>query len=108
MERLGREPDPTKAPLEVWHFPAEVQQAFAIHSLLPDKWDGMNGVYMGKDWAALSAMLDIFSIERNQDVVIFLKYIEHYNTVKVNDRQQKARKAKEAKDKRVGTKAVTG
>mgnify|MGYP003657029893 CR=1 FL=1 len=48
MERLGREPDPAKAPLEKSHFPFEVQIAFFVHSLLPERWDGASGSYLGK------------------------------------------------------------
>lgn len=97
MERLGREPDPDKAPLEVYHFPAEVQYAFAIHALLPDRWDGMNGVYMGKDWAALGTLLDIHGIENKQVIVYFIKYIEHYSSKQINDKAEKNRKAKDRK-----------
>ena len=95
MERLGREPDPSKAPLEIYHFPLEVQEAFAIHSLLPDRWEGMSGTYMGKDWSALDTMLDIFDIEHKRDVVIFLKHIEHNNSQKINKEAEKKRKASE-------------
>ena len=32
MERMGKEPDPDKFPLEDWEFPLEVQQAIYIHA----------------------------------------------------------------------------
>ena len=84
MERLGREPDPEKAPLEIEHFPKEVQYAFSIHSLMPDRWDGMNGVYMGKDWAPLGTLLDIFGIEDRLAIIYFIKSIEYYNSKQIN------------------------
>ena len=107
MERLGREPDPEKAPLEIQDFPPEVQYAFLIHSLMPDRWDGMNGVYMGKDWAALGSLLDIFKIDNKQETVHFIKYIEHYNTRQINDKAEKQRKSAEIKTQ-PGTKMVKG
>ena len=107
MERLGREPDPEKAPLEVQDFPPEVQYAFLIHSLMPDRWDGMNGVYMGKDWAALGSLLDIYEVESKKEVVFFIKYIEHYNSQQLNDKAEQQRKKAE-QTTAPGTKMVRG
>lgn len=108
MERLGRTPDPNKAPLEIHHFPLEVQQAFVIHSMLPDRWDGMSGTYLGKDWASLQVMLNIFNVEHERDVVVFLKYIENFNMQKVNAKAEKERKAREKPSLAPGTKMVKG
>ena len=44
-------------------FPYEVQMAFFIYSLLQDTWDGMNGMYMGKNLSGLATLLDIYEIE---------------------------------------------
>ena len=107
MEKLGREPDPDKAPLEIYHFPAEVQHSFSIHSLMPDRWDGMNGVYLGKDWSALGTLLDIHNIENKQVITYFIKYIEYYNAKQINDKQEKQRKARE-KQSTPSKKMVTG
>lgn len=108
MERLGREPDPSKAPLEIYHFPLEVQEAFAIHAMLPDRWDGMSGTYMGKDWSSLNTMLDIFNVEHKRDVATFLKYIEHFNSKKTNAEAEKQRKAREKSPQTPGTKTIKG
>ncbi len=111
MERLGKEPNPEKAPVEINHFPFEVQLAFSIHMLLPDRWDGMNGIYLGKDWAALGSLLDIYKVENKQIVVYFIKYIEHYNSEKINDKaqQDKKRAEKLAESKaQQGTKRIQG
>ena len=107
MERLGKKPDPEKAPLEIQDFPPEVQYAFLIHSLMSDTWDGMNGVYMGKDWAALGILLDIFKIDNKQQTVHFIKYIEHFNTQQINDKSDRQRKRAETKTP-PGTKTVKG
>ena len=107
MEKLGREPNPDKAPLEMYHFPPEVQYAFAIHNLMADRWDGMNGIYLGKDWSALGTLLSIHSIENKQVVIYFIKYIEYYNSKQINDKQEKQRKARE-KQSTPGKKMVQG
>jgi hypothetical protein len=95
MEKLGREPDPTKAPLEQHHFPAEVQIAFFVHSLLPERWDGASGTYLGKDWSALAAFLDVYEVEERQAIVVFIKQMDLYNSKQINDQLEKQRKAEE-------------
>ena len=95
MERLGREPDPNKAPLEQHHFPPEVQIAFFIHTLLPDRWDGASGTYLGKDWSALGTLLTVHKIEKPSIITIFLKQIDVYSQKQINDKLEKERKAEE-------------
>ena len=99
MERLGREPDPSKAPLEVYHFPLEVQEAFAIHEMLPDRWDGMSGMFMGKDWSALGALLDVFEVDDKRTTVYFLKAIDDRNSNSINDKVTQRNKAAQARAK---------
>ena len=109
MERLGRTPDPSKAPLEIYHFPFEVQQAIFIHNLLPDRWDGMNGTYLGKDWSSLDLLFKIHEVTHPKDLIIYLKFVEYYNTKKINAEAEKERKARERKtSSSPGTVAVKG
>lgn len=65
-------------------FPSEVQEAFLVHSCLPDRWDGMSGMFMGKDWSALGTLLDVFKIEDKKTVVWFLKAIDDRNSNSIN------------------------
>ena len=96
-ERLGKEPDYNKLPMNEGSFPYEVQLAFFIHSLLPDRWDGMSGSYMGKDWSALGTLLDIHSIEDKKTVIFFLKYIDIYASNQINEEMDAKRKQAERK-----------
>ena len=57
-EQTGEEPDPKKMPPDRSEFPKEVQEAFFIHDLLPDRWEGMSGSYLGKDYSALGDILE--------------------------------------------------
>ena len=66
------------------NFPLEVQQAFLLHSLLSDRWEGMSGYYMGKDWSPLSQLLDIQEVEDKKTVTYFLKHVEGYHTININ------------------------
>ena len=73
-------------------YPSEVQEAFLVHSCLPDRWDGMSGMFMGKDWSALGALLDVFKIEDKKTVVWFLKAIDDRNSQSINQKQSERQK----------------
>ena len=63
-EALGTEPEDSEIPVELEDFPVEVQTAVTVYYKLKDDWDTMNGVYMGKSYAGLQDILDIFEIEK--------------------------------------------
>ena len=98
-EELGEEPDPDKMPPELDVFPYEVQIAFLIHSLMPDRWDGMSGSYMGKDWSCLGSLLDIYEVEDKKEITYFLKAIENENSSVINDKMSKKREAQKRASK---------
>jgi hypothetical protein len=99
MERMGREINPDKLPMKDEAFPLEVQEALIMHSLLPDKWDGTSGSYMGKDWSALSVLLNSYGIEDKRTVIYFLRVIDNFKQISLNERLAKDRKTEEAKRK---------
>lgn len=74
--------------------PYEVQIAFVIHDMLPDRWDGMSGSYFGKDLSALGAILEIYEVEDKKDCIFWIKNIEALNTRSVNERMNAERKAR--------------
>lgn len=80
-------------------YPYEVQVAFFIHDLLPDRWDGMSGSYMGKDYSALQVLLDTYQVEERKQVCLFIKHIEARNMSSINDKINKKQKASEQKAK---------
>ena len=98
-EQLGKDPDPNELPVEMADFPFEVQEAFNIFNLLPDRWDGMNGTYLGKDWSALESLLNIFQVEEKRIIVMFIKYIEVQNIKKINDEQKRKSEAAQRRAK---------
>ena len=77
-------------------FPSEVQEAFLLHSCLPDRWDGMSGMFLGKDWSALGTLLDVFKIEDKKTVVWFLKAIDDRNTDSINEKVSERQKRAES------------
>jgi len=86
-------------PPEMVDFPFEVQMTFLIHNLLPDRWDGMSGSYMGKDWSAYGALLDIYEIVDKKETTYFVKAIESENSKVLNDEMSTKRKAQERASK---------
>jgi len=96
-ERLGKEPDYNKMPIDDRDFPYEVQLAFFIHSLMPDRWEGMSGSYLGKDWGALGALYDIHNIEDKRTVTFFLKNVDILVTNQINKEVEKQHKQTERK-----------
>ena len=96
-ERLGKTPDPNKMPMSSGNFPYEVQLAFLIYELLPDRWEGMSGSYLGKDWGALGALYDIHNIEDKRTVTFFLKNVDILVTNQINKEVEKQHKQTERK-----------
>ena len=80
-------------------YPLEVQVAFLLHDLLPDRWDGMSGSYFGKDMSALGTLLDVWKVENKQSCIFFIKHIEAHNTQKINKELERDRKARENRAK---------
>ncbi len=98
-DQLGEEPDPDKMPVDRSIFPLEVQEAFMLHDFLSERWDGMNGFYLGKDYSALETYIKILDIEDPKQSLYFLKHIEYYNSEKINASIKAKRDAEERKAK---------
>ena len=72
-EQLGTEPLDSEVPAEFSDFPFEVQEVINIFSILPDKWEGMSGTYMGKDYSILPYLFDnVFEV---LDVKVSMKLL---------------------------------
>jgi hypothetical protein len=76
-------------------FPVEVQDAIFIFELLPDKFDGMAGVYLGKDLSCLSALYDIYEIGERKIVTFFLMKLIGMQTKHFNKQLEEQRKKEE-------------
>jgi len=106
-EQLGEQPDPQKMPLTEQDFPAEVQVAFFMLSLLSDVWEGMSGYYMGKNWASCSFLFDTYEIEDRKTTLYFMKMYERILVNYRAEQAEKKRKDEERKAKSGGNKNYT-
>jgi hypothetical protein len=73
---MGWEPDENQIPIDPSTLSIEVQQTLVLLNALPDKWEGMSGSWMGKDYSGLSAIMDIYEIQDRKDVFELLKLAE--------------------------------
>jgi hypothetical protein len=101
-EQLGQQPDPAKMPLDSSDFPEEVQVAFFILALLSDRWDGMSGTYLGKDWSPIEPLFNLYEIENRQTIFYFMKLYESILVQNRSEESEKKRKAEERKSKSSG------
>lgn len=101
-EQLGEEPDFDQMPPIQNDYPHEVQVAFFMHGLLPDRWEGMSGSYMGKDMSSLGTLLDVWEVEDKKSTIFFLKHIEGRNARKINADLERKRKSDSNKAKAKG------
>jgi len=60
---LGEEPNEDEIPMDLSDFPTSFQEIFEIYSLLTDKWEGMSGVYMGKDMNLIPFLFDMYALD---------------------------------------------
>ncbi len=97
---MKKDPNPDTVKLiEGSIFPLEVLDAYRIHSILPDIWDGAGGNYFGKDWSALGTLLDELNIENCKDVIYFLRMIDGFTSRKRNEDIGKDRDRREKSSK---------
>jgi len=73
---MGWEPREEDMPLDPSVLSEEAQYALILMHALPDKWEGMSGSWMGKDYSGLSAILDIYEVENRREVFELLQVAE--------------------------------
>jgi len=73
---MGVEPKEEDIPKDPSTFSLEAQQALQLLNALPDKWEGMNGIWLGKDYTGLFDIMDLYQITARKDVFELLKVCE--------------------------------
>lgn len=95
-ELLGNEPKDEDIPIELSDFPDLIQQILSIYSILKDTWDTMGGSYLGKDLTILPMLLDCYSIDTKDEILIVLDIVQYIDLVryKLISSKQKASTSK--------------
>lgn len=70
--------------------------------MLSDKWDGMSGSYLGKDWTDVSFIFSVYDIENPAIILYFAKTYERLVMSYRAEEADKRRKAEERKAKASG------
>jgi hypothetical protein len=94
-------------PLELSDFPEEVQVAFFILGLLPDRYEGMSGTYLGKLWEGVEFLFDVYQVSDKTTVLYFMKMYENIIVAEKLDKAEKTRKQAERQTKAGGGKQFT-
>jgi len=98
-EQLGQEPKPEEIPATFEDFPHIVQTAMNIHAILPDKWEGFSGTYMGKEYVLLPYLTDeVYKVDNKAQLVQFVTLIDRIiMEYRAADQKRKQRKNKNIK-----------
>ncbi len=94
-EQLGEEPDPERMPLDRSGFPEEVQVAFFISDQMSEKWDGMSGSYLGKNWLEAQELFKLYEIPNPKEILGFMQMHDMYLMKKRFEDGERRRKSKE-------------
>jgi len=84
---MGLPIDEKEIPLDINDLSYNCQQAVLLFNILPDKVEGMNGVWMGKEYAGLMDIMDIYETENRKDVLDLLQICSR-EASKVYERQR--------------------
>ncbi len=97
-EQLGNEPLAEEMPADFNDFPYDVQIAISIFSILPDRWEGMSGTYMGKDLNILPYLAEIYEVDNQTQLLQFINMIGGI-VMEQRSNEQKARQKKQKRQK---------
>lgn len=95
---LNKKPEASEIPVEFSDFPYDVQQFMNIFFMMPDRWEGFSGTYMGKDYSSLPILFDIFEIEDKKAALEYIILCER-ELVSARNKAQEARKAEKKSSK---------
>jgi hypothetical protein len=84
-------------PLDPSDFPYEVQVAFFISGFLPDRWEGMSGTYVGKDWSNIEYLFKLYDVQEPRTMLYIMKL---YESAIIEYRSQEADKQRKAEEKK--------
>ena len=89
-------------PLDISTFPDEVQVAFFMFNLLSDRWEGMSGSYMGKDWSHCEHLFSLYEVEEPTIIMYFMIMFEILLVGHSLEEAERKRKAEERKKQTAG------
>ena len=86
-------------PMDLSDMPYEVQLAFFVYSYLPDRWEGMAGTYLGKDWSSIQEVFRVYEVPEQKLVFSLCKHLERFSVEKAHEEAERRRKRESSKGK---------
>ena len=86
-------------PLDINDLSYNSQQALFLFNVLPDKIEGMNGIWLGKEYAGLADIMDIYEIDNRKDVLDLLQICIREASKIYSKQREQANKQAEAQAK---------
>jgi hypothetical protein len=97
-EQMGWEPNEDEMPKDPGFLPFEAQTALLVFNVLPDRFEGMSGTWMGKDFSALDIVFKIYEVVDRRTVFEYLLLIQR----EYSDYYSKQQKMRESASKSKG------
>lgn len=74
----------------------ETQVAFSIYDYLPERWEGMNGIYLGKDYTLVPYLFNLHKLDEAEQkyMLLIMKYIDSAVAAEIHKKQKAASKRK--------------
>ena len=90
-EQLGSQPIQSEIPVMLEDMPIDVELAYNVYNLLPDKIDSFNGVYYGKELDKAPLMLEFLEIQSKKDIFKIIIIIDSLEKEEINRRKKDGR-----------------
>jgi len=97
---MGVEPKEEDIPQDPSTFSIEAQQALQMMNALPDLWEGMNGVWLGKNYNGLFDIFKLYKIDNKREVFELLKVCEDELAKYYSQKRKEQDQLAKAKSKR--------
>lgn len=81
-DMLGNSPVDSDIPVDFIDLSDFIQQCLEIYSFLPDRWEGMSGTFLGKDYSIVFDLFDIFNIDDKSDRALTLKILAIIDSIR--------------------------
>lgn len=81
-EALGSDPVDSETPVDFEDLPLTVQQILEIYSYLPDRWEGMSGTFMGKDYTIAFELFKTFKVKLASNRKLYLRIMSGIDSIR--------------------------
>lgn len=86
--QLGTEPLETEMPIGLDDLPGDVEIAYHVYNVLPDKIDSFNGVYYGKALEHCPSILEFLEVDSKKDIFKLILIIDSLEREEINRKKK--------------------